>query len=214
MKALFPDFGFAYIDAEFTPNNRSASGLVSLAIHSERGDLYLVNSGADREAFCANIFCRDNIWSKLPLLGDGSLDTTHPNVVHYGAIRQAVSNYFEAATDGASYRRKIGVVADHGTQDMQRIHDLFGNDWSTMPKWIPQRPFQDLATLEDLAGVEKGLLPGGAPLPEKGPGAHHALEDAQWDRRVHEFLLERSAAVRIACGLELVDPASTSPRLT
>jgi hypothetical protein len=207
MKAFFPDFTFVYNDAEFTPDLHTPGGLVSLALHSEQGDLYLVNADADREAFCSNDFRRDHIWSKLPLNPDGSLDLTNPSVMPYEDIADAVAAHFYALTGGDKYRQRIGIVADHGTQDMQRLHNLFGNDWfGRMPVTVPRRPFLDLATLEDIAGVENDRLPDGTPLPEKDPSAaHHALADARWDREVHEFLLEHSRAVRVASGVERLE---------
>lgn len=206
MKAHFSDFTFVYMDAEFTPDDPSPAGLVSLALHSEHGSLHRVNAEADGERFCASVFRRDHIWSKLPLRGSGRLDLLHPDVVAYADIREEVDLYFRKLTQGHDYRRKVGLIADHGTQDMQRIHDLWGGDWGPdgMPEWIPKRLFADLATLEDLAGAANGFLPDGTPLPENPPEeAHHALVDAKYDRRVHEFLLERSRAVRIASGVEL-----------
>lgn len=206
MKAIHPDFTFVYADAEFTPDDRSTGGLISLALHSGQGSLYVVNSGADRERFCANNFCREHIWSKLPLRADGSLDETSDSVMHYGAIRQMVSGYFQKLTQGQGYRDRVGLIADHGTQDMQRIHDLFGNDFGAMPQWIPRRPFQDLATLEDLAGARGGRLPDGERIPAMEPAdRHHALKDAEWDRAVHEYLMSHSRAVRVASGVERLE---------
>lgn len=206
MKAFFPDFIFVYGDAEFTPDLHTPGGLVSLALHSELGDRYMVNADADREAFCADDFRRDHIWSKLPLLPDGSLDRSHPNVMSHEDIADVVAAHFDMLTGGAKYRKRIGFVADHGTQDMQRIHNLFKNDWfGRMPVSVPRRPFIDIATLEDLAGVEDGRLSDGTPLPQNDPNEiHHALVDAKWDREVHEFLMKRSKAVRIASGVERV----------
>jgi hypothetical protein len=206
MKAFFPDFEFAYADAEFTPDNHTPGGLVSYAITSRLGDLYLVNAEANREDFCSSDFRRDHIWSKLPLLPSGELDFTSPNVVPYDEIRRRVLGYFHDVSGGRNSRRTVGFVADHSTQDMQRVHNLFGNDWGTMPKSIPRHPFVDLATLEDLAGVVDDHLPSGLRLPEKfAERAHHALYDARWDREVHEFLLEHSRAVRVASGVERLE---------
>jgi hypothetical protein len=131
----------------------------------------------------------------------------------YAEICAWTSNYFRDLTKGRNYRESIGFIADHGTQDMQRIHNLFRNDWGSMPPWIPKRPFADLASLEDLAGVRNDRLPDGTPLPGRDPElAHHALYDAQWDREIHNFLLERSRAVRVASGVELLPNEQLSGR--
>ncbi|MCP9209698.1 hypothetical protein [Streptomyces cucumeris] len=206
MKIFHPSFTFVYIDAEFTPDDPSPSGLVSLALHSERGTSYVVNSETDGESFCSVEFRRNHIWSKLPLSADGTLNLDHPDVMPYAAIEQSANAYFYELTEGEDYRKHVGLIADHGTQDVQRLHDLFGNDWQgVMPKWIPRFLFQDLATLKDLAGVEEGALslPGGELLPVNSPEkAHHALRDAEYDRVLHEFLMEHSRAVRVASGVE------------
>ena len=207
MKATFPGFEFVYGDSEFTPNNRMFDGLVSTALQAPSSHLYLVNADVNREAFCENPFCRDEIWSKLPLRADGSLDRSNPAVVPYSVIQSAVGSFFDTLTDGMRYKNRIGFVADHCTQDMQRIHDLFENDWfGVMPQSVPKHAFLDLASLEMIAGVEDGRLPNGLRLPEKyAEKAHHALYDARWDREVHEFLLLHSRAVRVASGVERLE---------
>jgi hypothetical protein len=206
MKAFFPDFTFVYIDAEFLPNDHSPYGLISLALHSERGSKYMVNENVNSRLtdLRAIPFQREHILPKLPLRPAGDLDTGHPDVYTYRDMAEEVGEYFHAMTGGRNYRKHVGIIADHGTQDMQRIHNLFGNDWfGRMPPSVPRRPFADLATLEDLAGIEGGNLPNGIPMPEQASEtAHHAMADAQWDREAHEFLLEHSQAVRVASGVE------------
>ena len=204
MKAFFPDFTFVYGDAEFTPDLHEPEGLAALALHSVRGSIYMVNAEVDREAFCSNEFRRDRIWSKFPIRDDGSLIRNHLNVVSYSTIAKMVADYFNVLADGQHYRQRVGFIADHGTQDMARIHALFNDDWfNVMPQSVPRRPFADLASLEDIAGVEDDHLPNGLRLPEKyTEKAHHSLYDSQWDREVHEFLLEHSQAVRVASGVE------------
>jgi len=207
MRATLPGFEFVYIDAEFTPDNHTPGGLVSFAAHSRSGSLYLVNQEADRKDFCSASFREEHIWSKLPLLEDGRIDPSDEHVVPYDQMAVEFARYFTFLTGGRNYRKHIGIVADHGTQDMQRLHNFFHNDWfGRMPSSVPKRPFHDLATLEDIARVEDGRLPNGLALPPKDDArAHHALYDAQWDRAVHEFLLEHSRAVRVACGVELLE---------
>ncbi|MFE0472490.1 hypothetical protein ACFW2V_12840 [Streptomyces sp. NPDC058947] len=209
MKAFFPDFTFVYIDAEFLPDDHSPYGLISLALHSEHGSKYMVNENVNSRLtdLRAIPFQRDHILPKLPLRPAGNLDTGHSDVYPYRDMAEETGRYFHALTGGRKYRRHVGLVADHGTQDMQRIHNLFNNDWfGLMPSSVPRRLFLDLATMEDLAGVEGGCLPDGRPLPEKDPQqAHHPLVDAMWDREVHEFLMQHSRAVRVASGVERLE---------
>lgn len=208
MKARFPGFQFVYIDAEFTPNNHTPGGLVSFAAHTQDASLYLINNEADREDFCSDPFRRHEIWNKhLPLLPGGSLDCRKWHVVNYKTMTEAVGSFFTELTGGEKYRNRIGLIADHGTQDVQRLHDLFDNDWfNRMPPSVPKKIHQDLATLEDLAGVVDDHLPNGLRLPENPPERkHHALHDARWDKEVHEFLMTHSRAVRVASGVELLE---------
>lgn len=207
MKAHFPNFQFVYADSEFTPNNHTPGGLVSTAIQGDYDWIYLVNADADREDFCSDPFRRDEIWSKLPLQADGSLDRSNAHVVPYSTIQSAIGSFFDGLTDTERYKERIGLIADHCTQDMQRIHDLFDNDWfGIMPSSVPKHTFMDLASLEMIAGVQDGRLPNGLNMPEKDARkAHHALYDARWDKEAHEFLLTHSRAVRVACGVELLE---------
>lgn len=208
MKAFFPDFTFVYIDAEFLPDDLSPYGLISLALHSEHGSKYMVNENVNSRLadLRAIPFQREHILPKLPLRPAGDLDVEHPDVYSFSGMANEVEDYFNALTGGRNYRRHVGLVADHGTQDMQRVHGLFSNDWfGLMPSSVPKRLFLDLATLEDLAGVEGGCLPDGRPLPEKDQQVHHALVDAKWDREVHEFLMRHSRAVRVASGVERLE---------
>lgn len=204
MRATFPGFEFVYGDSEFTPDNRSHTGLVSTALQADGDWLYLVNADADREDFCSDPFRRDHIWSKLPLRSDGTLDRSSPYVVPYGVIRSTVASFFNGLTDGQKYKSRIGFVADHCTQDMQRIHDLYSNDWfGQMPRSVPKHTFLDLASLEMAVGVEDDHLPNDLRLPEKcAEKAHHALYDARWDKEVHEFLMLHSRTARIISGVE------------
>ncbi len=206
MHALFPDFEFVYADAEFSPEDPTPSGLVSLALVTRTDSLYLVNAETDGDLFCSVDFRREHIWSKLPLTPSGKLNHGEHIVVPYSEIRRRVAEFFHRLSGGLNSRRTVGFIADHCTQDMQRLHNLFGNDWGTMPKSIPRRPLVDLSTLEDLAGVRDGHLPDGTPVPENPEDrAHHALYDALWDREMHEFLMLHSRAVRVASGVERLE---------
>lgn len=210
MLAHFPDFLFAYGDAEFIPHDMTPRGLISLALHSSRGSVYLINGDMNQEEIrnaqdAGSLWRRENVWSKLPRLADGSLDQMHLNVVSYADLRNSVAMYFEDVTNRRAARESVGFIADHGTQDMQRVHNLWDNDWSRMPASVPRRPFQDIATLEDISGVRMGRLPNGLELPAQDPrGQHHALRDAEHDKVVHDFLLEHSHAVRVASGVVAV----------
>lgn len=207
MKAYIPDFLFAYTDAEFIPHDMTPRGLISLAVHTSRGSIYLINGDMNQEEIrnaqdAGSRWRRENVWSKLPRLADGSLDRMHLNVMPYSDLRNAVATYFDDVTRHRPAREAVGFIADHGTQDMQRVHNLWDNDWSRMPASIPKRPFQDIATLEDLARVREGYLPNGLAMPvQDSRGQHHALRDAEHDRVIHDFLLEHSHAVRVASGI-------------
>jgi hypothetical protein len=213
MKERWPDFTFVGIDLEFLRDIPGQPGLISMALAYRDKDhrthsLYVINGDVDQDEVLRRPWMVDNVWSKLPLDTDGRyLDLRSSEVQAYYDIPGLVSDFLSPLTDGESYRQHIGLIADHGTQDVQRLHELWGHDWSpgAMPPWIPKRLFQDLATLEDVAGVSEGRMPDGERLPEMDPvNEHVALWDAVHDLDVLEFLLARSRAVRVACGVELI----------
>ncbi|WNI16636.1 3'-5' exoribonuclease [Actinacidiphila sp. ITFR-21] len=170
-----------YIDTEFLRHNLTSRGLVSLALTDDDGtDYYAVNRGMDTTAVHADPWMRENVWPYLPLNPRGVLDLHGTEVRPYPTIRDEVSAYFADTTAATTY-----LYANHGAQDIVRLHGLWDHDWAVMPTMIP-RWFYDTKGLAAAAGNPE--------LPAMEHGAHHPLEDARHNRTVRLFLAARSAA--------------------
>lgn len=165
-----------YIDTEFLRNDLTERGLVSLALTDDQGvDYYAINWEMDAESVHGDDWMRENVWPFLPHAGDGDVDWKHPDVRHYGDIREQVAAYFADTT-----ATETRLYARNGAQDAVRLHGLWGHDWTIMPEQIP-RWFTDIYQLITAAGNPDGI-------PEKSPHAHHPLEDARHNRAVRQYL--------------------------
>jgi hypothetical protein len=168
-----------YGDAEFHPHRKDNAGTVSFGLTDGAGrDYYAVNAEMDQAAILewGNGFMRNEVWPHLPLLPDGSLDMSHPDVKPISVIAAEVERYFTDTTAADTH-----FYAYYGVQDMDRIHGLYGDNWQTMPKVIPRAPEDDLSVLARRAG--DALI-----LPEQTSPKHHALNDARHDRDMHRSI--------------------------
>lgn len=170
------------LDCEFLPGDLTPAGLVSIGLTAGPGrSLYAVNAEMDVAEVLRHPFLREHVWPHLPLTPDGFLIRSHPDVLSYEEIQQRVEAFFAELGDDVT----LWVYC--GAQDVIRLHTLWGNDWSVMPDTVPQWA-DDLARLRRKAG--------GAKLPQHPGRQHHALEDAEHQRRARAYLrsLARHAA--------------------
>lgn len=165
-----------YLDKEFLPRFPSVPGTVSVGLHDDAGrDYYAVNADMSVDAVRANPFLREHVWPYLPLTDDGDLDRSHPSVKTEHEIRRDLETYFAAD----SRADKI-LYANHGAQDVLRLHAFWGHDWNRMPDVIP-------TWAEDLKALR--VRAGNPAMPKQESTEHHALEDARYNRAMHEALI-------------------------
>ena len=172
-----------YLDTEFLPADPTNRGLVSIGLTDDQGrSYYAVNRHMDIAAVLAIPWMVNNVVRSLPMLrepdGEGwvaDLDWQHADMKSLETIRAEVAQYF-ADTDASETR----LYAYYGGQDIGRLHMLWDNDWARMPEFIPKW-FTELQGLIVDAGNPR--------LPEHPEGAHHALADAEHNRRIHEHLM-------------------------
>lgn len=176
-----------YLDCEFLPAVTATRGLVSIGLTDDQGvDYYAVNGDMDAAAVMAVPWMVNNVWPFLPRFTPdidghrGFLDRDDPAVRPLDTIRREVAAYFQQ-TDATETR----LWAYYGGQDIGRLHSLWDNDWSAMPEQIP-RWFSELQALVVDAGRP--------PLPVQDAGEHHALADARYNRKMHEYLLSLGRA--------------------
>lgn len=217
-----------YLDCEFVPAIATNRGLVSIGLTDNQGrDYYAVNAEMDYAAVQAHPFLREHVWPMLPRTPALGLDRAHRDVKPLSQIRHDIAAYFapsfgagtardRAATliahpallaepvdgkDEAAQAARAELYAYYGAADLARLHGLWDNNWSDMPRAIP-RWYYDLKALAAQAGNPD--------LPAKNADQHHPLGDAHWNRDTHEHLLrltardvdEESAQVLLKNGLD------------
>lgn len=180
---------YTYLDCEFIRNDFRPEGLISIGIECDGGTYYAVNAEADTRLASldeeAREWMRAHVFPHLPIGEDGQLDLTHPDVKPYATIRDEINGFYCTATGAQKASKTLRLVADHGTQDVVRLHTLWDNDWGVMPKWVPKKVDYDLGTLEDDALLADPNLR----LPEQEEYTlHHALHDTLFDKLKHEAL--------------------------
>lgn len=206
----------AYVDFEFLRDLWAPAGLVSIGLTDDEGrDYYAVNADCAIRAVYREQWMRENVWQFLPhaparpglrhrlaarRLWPASpllLDRRDPAVKPLAEIRREVTAWFELAG-----QRRNHLYVHYGSQDVCRLHSLYGHDWHGMPRAVPTWAFE-LRALREQAGQPD--------MPRQASDQHHALADAQHARVQHEFLLglaaEQGSPVR---GRVLFSSESTS----
>ncbi|MEV7770514.1 hypothetical protein [Kitasatospora sp. NPDC086791] len=167
-----------YLDTEFIPTDPTTGGLISIALTDNHGrDYYAINANINLPDVAFHPWLGKHVWPHLPKNNASFLDHFHPDVKPLAQIRDDITRYF-------GDHEPAHLHAWYGAQDLCRLHSLWGNDWSRMPEDIP-RWFHELQSLAWQAGDPK--------LPQQDGGEHHALADAKYNRRIHEFLLASPA---------------------
>jgi hypothetical protein len=180
-----------YLDTEFLKTDPTRAGLVTLGLYDDTGrSYYAINADMDTFHVYTQVerdgtyWMRDNVWCHLPTLAarPDRLDYAHPDIKAFEQIRDEVAAYFTTGEE-------THVFAYYGASDMSRLWSLWNNDWTVMPRTIPTWHWE-LRAEQSRAGDPD--------LPPHPGRPHHALDDAQHDRLIHEHLLTLGA--HQACG--------------
>lgn len=180
--ATDPEPRRVYIDTEFLTSDPSTRGLVAVGLTDDAGrDYYAINAEMDAYHVYTQVsadgtfWMRDNVWPHLPTI-DGRpdrLDYSHPDVKPLDQIRDEIAAYLALGP-------RPHAFAYYGANDMTRLWSLWGNDWATMPDHVPTWHWD----------IKAEHVRAGSPQMPAHPGRlHHALDDARYDRLMHEHLL-------------------------
>ncbi|MFM9452377.1 hypothetical protein [Streptomyces europaeiscabiei] len=162
-------------DCEFVRKDVTPRGLISVGLCDTDGnDYYAVNAEVDLDALLADTFLRTQVWPHLPRTPAGLLDAGHPDVKTIGEIRQEVAAYYAGGP-------KARMWAYYGAGDLIRIHALWDHDWDLMPAAVPQRVREIADPIEDF-GITN--------IPAQTTSQHHALNDAHYNRLMHQTVLQ------------------------
>lgn len=189
-----------FYDTEFLEDGRTIE-LISIGMVSEDGrELYAVSeeagSGELYRRICGQPWLMKHVVPSLPLspkdrggsnigwsadLGDYfRLDWNSNLVMPRRMIRNAVSDFLSATASPELW-------AWYGAYDHVALMQLFGR-MIDRPKAVPMFT-NDLKQLCNLLGNPK--------LPKQEAGEHNALEDARWNRGVHEFLMRQEFSLNL-----------------
>ncbi|MFF8994000.1 hypothetical protein ACF09H_29550 [Streptomyces sp. NPDC014983] len=167
-----------YADCEFIRHGMSVRGLISVGITDRAGrDYYAVNADMDEDYSRhsgdeAAVWLRQHVWPQLPLTAALALDRDHPHVKPAAQIRQEIAAYY---ADRAGAR----MWAYFGAGDLIRIHGLWDHDWGRMPAGVPYRARELADLVEDFQIT----------VPAQQTPQHHSLNDAHYNRLMHDAAL-------------------------
>ncbi|WP_446045792.1 hypothetical protein [Streptomyces olivaceus] len=192
-----------YADCEFIRHDLTVRGLISVGITDRAGrDYYAVNADMDEHYIRhsgdeAAVWLRQHVWPLLPLTADLALDRAHPDVKPADRIRQEIAAYY-ASRAGAR------MWAYFGAGDLIRIHGLWDHDWGLMPDGVPYRPRKLADLIEDFHIT----------VPAQQTPEHHALNDAHYNRLMHDVVLAELAGVAALTDGSRLDLAALTELVT
>lgn len=171
-----------FYDTEFLDDGRMIH-LISLAMVPDDGaELYLINRDSPLKLISAHKWLCENVVPSLPLKwtpakGDYRLewDEDHPDyprVVPRVDMANTVRRY-------VLHRARPQLWAWFNAHDHVALTQLFG-PMSNLPSGFPQRT-------NDIAQIVEQLDAWGR-YPEQSAGKHNALDDARWNKELHEWL--------------------------
>lgn len=181
---------YVSLDTEFIAPNLTKTGLVSLGLATESDRFYAVNYDMDTSMKDLNresqAWMRQNVWPHLPGWSPEEFDRSHMEVMPYEDIATNVEAFFDRVLDEVrDDLDRVVLIAHCGAQDIIRLRLLWNDDWSILPRSIPNWG-DDVKRLRLAANLRPEQLP---QQPEET--RHHALLDAVHELDVINFCLDR-----------------------
>lgn len=165
-----------FYDTEFLEDGRTVE-LISIGIVAEDGrEYYAVSSQMPWMKIVQHDWLMKNVVPSLPLNKAWTsplLDRNDPSVKSRLQIRQEITTFFLLGDDPPE------LWAWYGAYDHLCLAQLYGRMFD-MPKFVPMWTNDLRQEVERLDCYSE--------LPEQHAGMHNALEDARWNREIHEFL--------------------------
>jgi hypothetical protein len=179
---------YVSLDTEFIAPNLSSTGTLSIGLATEEHSIYAVNADMDvtMEGLNADSkeWMRKNVWPHLPGGSPEKFDRSHSDVMAFKDIAVMVEEFFnEVMVEVGHDIDKVVLFAHCGAQDMVRLHGLWGQDWSAMPRVIPN-------WVDDVKRMRLAAHLRTDQLPEQVNTPHHALCDAVHELDAVRFIIE------------------------
>jgi hypothetical protein len=181
-----------YYDTEFLEEETDGVPTIWLisigAVREDGKTYYAVNRDMPVARILKHQWLMENVWPYLPTIesNDGkltSLNTVHSSVKPLGKIASEVHTFFTAD------RRPPEMWAYYGAYDHVRLMWLWGrmiDRPSNMPMWT-----NDLRQEMHRLGISSEV----SDFPEQESNLHKSIDDALWNKRVHEYLMARAESM-------------------
>jgi hypothetical protein len=180
---------YVSLDTEFIAPNLTKTGLVSLGLATGDDRFYAVNrdmdttmEGLNRES---QQWMRKNVWPHLPGWSPEEFDRSHMEVMAYEEIAVNVEAFFDRVmVEVNDDIDKVVLFAHCGAQDLIRLRLLWNDDWSILPRSVPNWG-------DDVKRMRLAVHLRSEDLPEQDEATrHHALLDAVHELSVVRFIVE------------------------
>lgn len=173
-----------FYDTEFIEDGKTID-LISIGIVAEDGrEYYAISKEFDETK--ASKWVKENVLTHLPskdlLIPKASkfVDVHHVHQVNYALAHYRTREDIKRGLFNFIGDDKPEFWAYYADYDHVALCQLFGT-MMDLPKGWPMYT-RDIKQLCDSLGNPK--------LPEQGKGEHNALDDAMWNKKVHEFLID------------------------
>jgi len=181
---------YVSLDTEFIAPDLTKRGLVSLGLATESDRFYAVNNDMDTTMSALNresqTWMRKNVWPHLPGGTPENFDRSHMEVMPYEDIANNAEAFFDRVLEEVSHDiDRVVLIAHCGAQDIIRLRLLWNDDWSILPRSVPNWG-DDLKRLRLAAHLRSEQLP---EQPEET--RHHALLDAVHQLKEIDFCLDK-----------------------
>lgn len=177
-----------YYDTEFLEEEIDGVPTIWLisigAVREDGKTYYAVNRDMPVERIRKHSWLMENVWPYLPTVEtQGKLNEANSAVKSLDKIAGEVHQFFTAD------RRPPEMWAYYGAYDHVRLMWLWGrmiDRPSNMPMWT-----NDLRQEMHRLGISSEV----SDFPEQESNLHKAIDDALWNKRVHEYLMARAESM-------------------
>lgn len=192
-----------YYDTEFLEDGKTID-LISIGIVAEDGrEYYAVNSDLDAQKIINHEWLRENVWPQLPHPEKKPYASLTPKGAYFPGDKPAVP-----PLDYTDSRVKPRWVIANEVRDFlldgvgipelwawyaAYDHVALAQLWGTMlmlPKDIPMWT-NDLRQEQHRQGISERAIP------PQGGVQHDALEDARWNKVLHQYLAQADATLHV-----------------
>lgn len=168
-----------YYDTEFLEDGKTIELISIGAVREDGQTYYAVNRDMPVDRILRHPWLNKNVWPYLPTDASGKkLNEAHSAVKPIGKIADEVHKFFTADW------KPPEMWAYYGAYDHVRLMQL----WGAMIDRPPNMPMWTNDLRQEMYRL--GLTAEDEGFPQQGANLHKAIDDALWNKKVHEFLMQ------------------------